>query len=110
MDLLLLRRIAHTFLNYQYGKERKTLKLELKLGKESKRIGKKYGHICVGFFITPVPTCPRSATVTSTKNDLQTQKEVGTSEHRALTFGLSPVIKLGICHPEKKENTKKEHC
>ena len=30
-------------------------------------------------------------------------KEVGTSEVRVLTFGLSPVIKLSIRHPRKKE-------
>jgi len=36
-----------------------------------KRIRKKNSHICVGFFLTPIPRCPRSATVTSTKNVLQ---------------------------------------
>jgi len=47
------------------------LNLKLKLGKLFNRIPLKYGHICVGFILTPFPTCPPSATVTSTKNDLQ---------------------------------------
>ena len=47
------------------------LKLVMKLGKDLKRIPHKYGHICVRFFLTPSPTSPCSATVTSTKNDLQ---------------------------------------
>ena len=32
--------------------------------------------------------------------------EVGTSEVRVLTFGLSPLIKLGIRYPRKKERKK----
>jgi len=32
--------------------------------------------------------------------------EVGTSEVNVLTFGLSPLIKLGICYPRKKERKK----
>ena len=56
----------------QVGKERKNLKLELKmekdlkriphkygLEKESKRISHKYGHMCVRFFLNPFPTFPR---------------------------------------------------
>ena len=58
------------------------LKLELKLAKELRRIPHKYAmvHICVGpgfFFQTPFPTCPRSETSTSTKNDLQYLKRLG---------------------------------
>jgi len=48
------------------GKRKEKLKLELKLGKELIRILHKYGHICVGFFLTPFLTCSRFATVTST--------------------------------------------
>jgi hypothetical protein len=50
---------------------KKKMMLELKLGKEFKKILHKYGHICVGFLLTRFPTCPRSVTVMSTKNDLQ---------------------------------------
>jgi len=50
---------------------KKKLKLGLKLGKELKRISSKYGHICSGFFLTPSPTSPRYANLTSIKIDLQ---------------------------------------
>jgi len=41
MGLTLLQRVAHIFLDYWYGKQRKNLKLELDFGRELKRIGNK---------------------------------------------------------------------
>ena len=58
------------------GKEEKT-EVWTEVGKYLKKIPHKYGHICVGFSLTSVPTSPRYATVTSTKNDLQYYKKLG---------------------------------
>jgi len=46
------------------------LKLGLKVGNMLKRIPNEYGHISWECFLTPSPTSPRYANVTSTKNDL----------------------------------------
>jgi len=59
------------------------------LEEESKRIGNKHGHICVRFFLTPVPPWPRSATITSTKDGFATLKKDETSDYRVSTFGLT---------------------
>jgi len=67
---LLCCRALHTF-SSTISMGKKELKLGLKLGKELKRIPNKYGHICPGFFVTPSPTSPRYAHLTSTKIDLQ---------------------------------------
>ena len=43
----------------------------MKMWKELKRIPKKYSHISSGLFLTPSPTSPPYANLTSAKNDLQ---------------------------------------
>jgi len=46
-------------LNYSYGEEKKNLQLELRSWERSyKESERKYGHVCVRFFLAPVPTCP----------------------------------------------------
>ena len=73
MGLTLLQSVAHISSTISMGKKEQT-KVGTEVGKRVKRnpaqISLKYG--CVGFFFsTPFPTCPRSATVTSTRNHLQ---------------------------------------
>jgi len=80
MGLMLLQRVAHILLNYSYGKERKNLNLELKVGKELKRLGFENVVVFVSdssFGFNLDSTFSRPATVTSTNNDLQYSKKLG---------------------------------
>ena len=70
MGLTLLQRVAHIFLNYLIWEKKEKPEAGTEVGIGIKRIRKKNSHICVGFFLTSVPICPRSATITCTGNDL----------------------------------------
>jgi len=66
------------------------LQLELKLGKEFKRIPHKYGHNFVGFFPTLSQPAPTTRLLRLLKMIYNT-KGSRASEHRVLTFALTPV-------------------
>jgi len=61
----------------------------------------------VGFFSILFPTSPRYATITSF-NKFTELKEVGTSEVRVLTFGLSSAFATQEIKKERKKERKKK--
>ena len=64
----------------------------------------KYGHICVGFFLTPFPKSPQYATVTSSeKKNYNTQRSWDKESESVNVRPYCPVIKLGLRAPRKKE-------